>query len=60
MLTEVNKCLLYSTKKSKNDHYIREDTMTKIIATHICNISETFIGKNGHTVMIYRLLSPWP
>ena len=27
-----------------NYHYIREDTMTKIIATHVRNTNETFIG----------------
>ena len=29
---------------SKISRYIREDALTKIIATHIRNINETFIG----------------
>ena len=41
MFSKANKCPLYSTKKN---HYIREDTKTKIIATDIRNTSETFIG----------------
>ena len=41
MFPEANKC---QQKTCKNYPYNREDTMTKTIATHIRNISETFIG----------------
>ena len=44
MFPEANKCSLYSTKTYKNYHFIREDTMTKIISTYIRNTNETFIG----------------
>ena len=44
MFPAANKCPLYPTKTYKNYLYNREDIMTKIIATHIHNINETFIG----------------
>ena len=31
-------------KSYKNYHYNREDTMTKIVGTHIRNLNETVIG----------------
>ena len=60
MFPEANKCLLCSTKKKtyKNYHYIRKNTMTKSIATHIRNINETFIGifMGIYILRIYSLL----
>ena len=35
---------IFNKKTYKNYHYIREDTMTKIIAIHIRNTNEAFIG----------------
>ena len=62
MFSEENKCPLYLTKKKdKNCHYISEDTMTKVIATHICNVNEVLHWHiYGHTIRIYRLLLSWP
>ena len=44
MFPEANKCPVYSTKNVKFYRHNREDTMTKIIANHIRNINERFIG----------------
>ena len=35
---------IFNNKLIKIDHYNRENTMTKIIATHTWNINKTFIG----------------
>ena len=41
----------------KNSHHNRKDTMTKIIATHIHNINETFIGIFMGILLIYIVYS---